>query len=79
MPSVDVNGETPDFAAVDMGYIEPGHGMKGRKQWLFNDDDVKYMYSKHSGRRNILLWAYSHQVKHSGKRSDSNFDGHKKS
>ena len=27
-----------------MGYIEAGHGPKGRKVWLFDDDDVKQMY-----------------------------------
>ena len=40
VPSVVLNGEEPDFAIVDLGYREPGHGVKGRKQWLNNDDDV---------------------------------------
>ena len=31
VPSVSLNGEEPDFAAVEVGYIEPGHGVKGRK------------------------------------------------
>ena len=58
--SVEVSGEKPDFKVVDLGYIEPGHGMKGRKQWLNTDSDVDVMYEQHAGKRNILLWAYSH-------------------
>ena len=78
VPSVGVNSEEPDFSVVDLGYIEPGHGNKGRKQWLNNDDDVHEMYAKHVGKRNILLWAYSH-VKNPSKKGDTNFDAHKKS
>ena len=26
-----------DIGAVEMGYIEPGHGSKGKKVWLCND------------------------------------------
>ena len=80
VPSVGVNDEKPDFAVVDIGYIEPGHGMKGRKQWLNSDDDVNEMYSNHTGRRNILLWAYSH-ARNPGpaKKGESNFETHKKS
>ena len=78
VPSVDVNGEEPDFAIVDLGYIEPGHGVKGMKHWLNNDDDIDEMYTKHVGKRNILLWAYSH-IKNPGKKGESNFEAHKKS
>ena len=35
------------------------------------------MYAKHVGKRNILLWAYSH-VKNPSKKGDTNFDAHKK-
>ena len=77
IPSVDVNGEEPYFSVVDLGYIEPGHGTKGRKQWLNNDEDVREMYTKHAGKRNILLWAYSH-VKNPSKKGETNFDTHKK-
>jgi hypothetical protein len=37
----------PNFADTELGYIEPGHGLKGKKQWLNNDDDLKDMYQKH--------------------------------
>lgn len=36
------------------------------------------MHSKHAGKRNILLWAYSH-VKNPSKKGEINFDTHKKS
>ena len=31
---------------TQLGYIEPGHGLKGRTQWLTGDDDFKCMGSK---------------------------------
>ena len=40
-PFVSLNGEEPDFVVVEVGYIEPGHGTKGRKQCLLNDEDVR--------------------------------------
>ena len=42
-----------------MGYVEPGHGMKGRKIWIHTDDDVKMMYEKHGKKKTILLWCYT--------------------
>lgn len=49
----------PDLKNVEMGYVEPGHGMKGRKIWIHSDEDVKMMYEKHDKKRNILLWCYT--------------------
>jgi hypothetical protein len=66
---VNVDGEEPNYSVVDFGYI----GVKGRKQWLFNDNDVDEMSVKHRGRRSIQLWAYSH-VKVSGKKGESSCD-----
>ena len=35
-----------DIGAVEMGYIEPGHGSKGKKVWLCNEKQcVKYRAS----------------------------------
>ena len=39
-----IQSSKPDLHSVEMGYVEPGHGMKGRKIWLHTDDDVKMMY-----------------------------------
>ncbi len=76
VPLVDIAGEMPDFTVVDIGYIEPGHGLKGR---INTDDDVDVMYNKYAGKTAILLWAYS-SVQTSSKISDkkrgSNFEQH---
>lgn len=63
----EVNGEKPDFTTVDIGYIEPGHGSKGRKQWINTDEDVEVLFSKHKGKKSILLWAYSRMLKQMGR------------
>ena len=78
VPPVDIGGEKPDFTEVDIGYIEPGHGLKGRKQWINIDDDVDVMYSKYAGKTAIMLWAYSCVLtssKNSGKKT-GNFEKH---
>ena len=51
--------ELPNLNLVDFGYIEAGHGAKGRKIWLYDDDDVAKMYFDHEGKRKILLWCYT--------------------
>ena len=56
VPSVDVGGEKPDYDHVDLGYLEPGHGTKGKKQWLNTDEDIQVMYENHAGKRSIQLW-----------------------
>ena len=50
---------TLDLKNVDMGYVTPGHGMKGRKIWIHLDDDVKIMYEKHEKKMSIFLWCYT--------------------
>lgn len=49
----------PDFNVVEMGYIEAGHGVKGRKVWLFDDVNLRQMYECNKSKKNILLWCYS--------------------
>lgn len=49
------NGE---ISLESFGYIEPGHGNRGKQQWLSSTDDLKDMYSIHQGRNEILLWSY---------------------
>ena len=44
------------FEVDNFGYIEPGHGLKGRQQWVVQDDDLKQMYRSYSKRSEILLW-----------------------
>ena len=42
-----------------VGFIEPGHGAKGRQQWLTDSEDLKDMYSLHQYKNEILFWCYS--------------------
>lgn len=39
-----------------LGYIEPGHGLRGRQNWLTSADDLKVMYPKHKRKQQIVLW-----------------------
>ena len=51
--------ENLDIEIADVGYISPGHGMKGKKNAILSEDDTRDMYAEYSGKRNILLWCYS--------------------
>lgn len=54
-----------------LGYIEPGHGAKGRQRWLSSYDDLKDMYSLHEKKLEILLWCYSSRQTSSSNPSSS--------
>lgn len=71
-----------DFPAKRFGYIEAGHGLKGKSRWITTDDELEEMYQLHKSRRDILLWCYresAHQSstdsQHQRKRSTPD-DGH---
>ena len=51
--------QAPDLMNVEMGYMESGHGLKGRKIWLYSDGDVKIMYDYYEKSTSILLWCYT--------------------
>lgn len=42
-----------------IGYIEPGHGLKGKQRWLYTDEDVDTMYDIYKRKTEILLWCFS--------------------
>lgn len=42
---------------LDVGYIEPGHGLKGKQIWLTEDDDFEDMYSRFK-KHEITLWCH---------------------
>ena len=52
-----------NIESVEYGYIGPGHGARGKKMWIYNDDDIAEMYETHSGNRTIRLWCYTHARK----------------
>ena len=41
----------------DVGYISPGHGLKGRQNTCLIDEDVDHIYEEFK-RKDILLWCY---------------------
>ena len=41
------------------GYVEPGHGAKGKHQKLMTIEDLRNMYKVYEGRKEILLWSCS--------------------
>ena len=52
-----------DFIKVDqIGYIEAGHGAKGRQIWLQNDIDLKEMYGVFGSKE--MLWCFKSDSLH---------------
>ena len=43
---------------IEVGYIQPGHGLRGKQEWLCCDDDVQDMYDRHSSKKSVLLWCF---------------------
>ena len=41
-----------------LGYIEPGHGAKGKMRELHDDEDVAEMYVLYKRKSDVLLWLY---------------------
>ena len=41
-----------------IGYVEPGHGWKGRQQWINSDEDMNELYSVYKDAKCIMLWCY---------------------
>ena len=41
-----------------LGYIEAGHGLRGKQRWLVVDSDLEEMYTFHKGKKEILLWCF---------------------
>ena len=35
--------DTLPCGVTQLGYIEPGHGLKGKQQWINGDDDLAEM------------------------------------
>ena len=45
---------------AEIGYIEPGHSLKGKQQTLIDDDDIDEMYDMYKKKRcGITLWCYT--------------------
>ena len=53
---VDDVSDCLDGEDMTFGYLEPGHGTKGRQVPILNSGDLSSMYSTHRGRKQIILW-----------------------
>ena len=47
-----------DDSGLSVGYVEPGHGFKGKQRWLYSNEDLCEMYSTYSGKKEILIWCF---------------------
>ena len=41
---------------LEFGYIGSGHGLKGKKEWILDDDDAKQLLKN---KKEFTLWCYS--------------------
>ena len=44
---------------TEFGYIEPGHGLKGKREWIHSEEDITIMVGKHGKKSELRLWCYS--------------------
>ena len=52
----------PDSASGDVvGYIEPGHGAKGKQRWVEHSDDLADIYSSYGKKLEILCGVMTKQ------------------
>ena len=42
----------------EFGYIEPGRGLKGKREWIFTKEDVASMIERHRKTREMRPWCY---------------------
>lgn len=54
-----------------VGYIEPGHGVRGKQVWLSSANDLRLMYEMHNNKR-ILLWCFGVPPRIGSKRPSPN-------
>ena len=54
--------KAPNIHHFVLGYYEPGHGSKGKKRWLMDNDDVREMLKIYSKKKEILLWCHDPEV-----------------
>lgn len=53
--------DKPQLNKMEFGYVEPGHGLKGKKVWILDKEGIERMIEGHSGKKSkdITLWCYS--------------------
>jgi len=43
---------------LQLGYYEPGHGTRGKKRYITDDDDLGKMKTLYERKKELLLWCY---------------------
>ena len=51
---------------AELGYISPGHGLKGKLNPLTGDEDLEDMYGEYKNKRDIILWCCTPHSKSDG-------------
>ena len=57
-----------DRSQFELGYYEPGHGTKGKKRWLTDDDDLEDLKKVYKKKKEVLLWCYDPSIQPVGKK-----------
>ena len=50
----------PDVDRLELGYIEPGHGLKDRKKWIL-DDDFEFLKRCEVKKTKLTFWCHSRE------------------
>ena len=60
----------PQEDKMEFGYVEPGHGLKGKKEWFFDNTNVNKFMSKFKSKKKkeFTLWYFSQSPKGNDKR-----------
>ena len=48
-----------EFSPSEFGFIQPGHGLKGRQRWIRDNSDLEEMYNDYPKKHDFLLWCYT--------------------
>ena len=51
--------DAPDDKTWNLDLL-PGHGLRGKREWLSSSDDVTEMFEQRKDKKEIMLWCYSH-------------------
>lgn len=67
---------------LEFGYIEPGHGLKGKKEWILDEKDLKQFLEKYRSKKmkEFTVWCHSQGTKDgkTSKKSKSSTDSSKR-
>ena len=68
LASFPANIPQPHGDQVEFGYIVPGHGPRGKKEWILDDSDAKKFLASFKGKKtSVTLWCYSQTSQSSSK------------